>query len=202
MYPELEVLQCEYDVVSKMSLVQQAIELYSKIHGTQEVPAELLAMRDAVAQRSATCLANARPVMEVVSRDEVLGSLQQDKLKNVELLQSSYHIGATEIGHLYEHAKALYDEGHYEESTVQLTYSAVLSPDFEKALNVLWGKLACAILRSEWESAFESIKLIRDLIDPKVRVCARARVESVAFCVCSCALFVRFCLRVAVCVRV
>jgi translation initiation factor 3 subunit E len=49
------------------------------------------------------------------------------------------------------------------------------STDSEKTSQATWGKLACEILRTDWEAAMEEVTKVKDLIEQKVVPCLSAR---------------------------
>ena len=80
---------------------------------------------------------------------------------------------------MYQYAKLQFDVGNYQGAAELLYQFRVLSLDADKNLSALWGKLACEILLQNWDAAVEDLSTLRQLIENRVRRCARAAVDRV-----------------------
>jgi translation initiation factor 3 subunit E len=70
---------------------------------------------------------------------------------------------------LYQRAKFVFDCGKYTKAAELLGNYRALTTDSEKGFSALWGKLVCEIVSFEWDQALETVNLLRDAIDQKVR---------------------------------
>jgi len=72
------------------------------------------------------------------------------------------------VNALFDYGNLQYSCGNYQDATELLYRFRILSTDNDKVLYATWGRLACEILRMEWESAMEELQKVREGIDAKL----------------------------------
>ena len=82
----------------------------------------------------------------------------------------SDQIGQEQIEALYQYAKFQFECGNYSGAADYLYQYRALCTNSERSLSALWGKLAAEILMQNWDTAFEELNRLKEIIDSKVTV--------------------------------
>lgn len=69
---------------------------------------------------------------------------------------------------LFEFGMQQFNCGNYAAASDLLYQFRILSTDNDKTAQATWGKLACDILRTDWDAAMEEVTKVRDTIEQKV----------------------------------
>lgn len=86
-YDPKDVTAAQIQLLHGTNMVNYAIELYCELHGTEEPSAELLARRDAVLEKLPRLQEQAKPIIDIITKDENVAKLKADRASNNAYLQ-------------------------------------------------------------------------------------------------------------------
>lgn len=78
------------------------------------------------------------------------------------LLMVMLQITVDDVNVLFEFGMQQFNCGNYAAASDLLYQFRILSTDSDKTTQATWGKLACEILRTDWDAAMEEIIKVRD----------------------------------------
>lgn len=166
-YSSDELVQAHYDLLSETNMVDYANEIYRQIHNIdtcspvyEERRTQVLARLEELGEESAE-------IMSIIQDPDVVKQLKQDKLQNIQFLKENHNFKPEMLQNLYNFAKFQYNCGNYSGAAEMLYHFRILSTDENMNLQALWGKLASEILTTNWESALDDLKKLKDAIDQK-----------------------------------
>jgi translation initiation factor 3 subunit E len=145
-----------------------AIDEHKKLNGADAVPAELEQRRDEVYTQLTEWKASVQPLLDVLSRNEEVERMMEDKKFTLEHLTVSHGITQQMLDDLHRYAKLNYECGMYKDAGDYLYYYRILNKDEEKNFSALWGKLASEILVVNWEVALADLKMLKERVDARV----------------------------------
>lgn len=167
-YDEKEMLQARQELLGETYMVDFAIDIYTALHESEEVPKEMVEKRLQVLEMLERQDEVIKPVRDIISNPEVqehLDSGRQDpaQFENI-LAQNGFK--PEMIDTLYEYSKLQYDCGLYQQASDYLYfYKTVAPPDNKHADSALWGKLSSEILLQNWDTALEDLLALRRRIE-------------------------------------
>jgi translation initiation factor 3 subunit E len=170
LYDDGDLARCKLALLTKTSMVDSAIAAHREVHGTSDVPAELVARRERVLARLTQLGDECQDVMALFRDPAVVERLSQDRQFNLRFLQDNYGLKPERVQSLYLYAKLQFDCGNYAAAAELLYHYRVLSLDTDKSLSALWGKLASEILLQKYDAAVEDLNTLRQLIENRVRM--------------------------------
>ncbi|OBZ87808.1 Eukaryotic translation initiation factor 3 subunit E [Choanephora cucurbitarum] len=162
-----DLLKAKYDLFKDSNMVDFVLDLYKKLHKTEETPKEFAEKREKVLSQMEELRAKAQQVMNVLEKPEVIAALRQDKAQNLQYLKDNYKFTDDSINILYEFGQFQYNCGDYGGAADYLYHYRVLSTDAERSLSATWGKMAAEILTGNWDAALEEMQKLREAIDQK-----------------------------------
>ncbi|KAI8049129.1 eIF3 subunit 6 N terminal domain-containing protein [Gilbertella persicaria] len=166
-YVPQDLLQAKYDLFKNSNMVDFVLDLYKKLHKTEEAPKEFTEKREKVLSQMEELRTKAQKVMDVLEKPEVIAALRQDKAQNLQYLKDNYKFTDDSINILYEFGQFQYNCGDYGCAADYLYHYRVLSTDAERSLSATWGKMAAEILTGSWDAALEEMQKLREAIDQK-----------------------------------
>jgi translation initiation factor 3 subunit E len=86
-YDPKDVTAAQIDLLRGTNMVDYAIELYNNLHGKSEPSKELLARREAVLEKLPRLQHEAKPIMDIITKDENVAMLKADRASNNAYLQ-------------------------------------------------------------------------------------------------------------------
>ncbi|KAF1973575.1 putative eukaryotic translation initiation factor 3 subunit E [Bimuria novae-zelandiae CBS 107.79] len=143
-------------------------QLAQNINNLDQIPDEYLQKQEQEKKRLAQLEESTSKLMELLTDETVLGSLRSDKQQNLAFLEKEHGVTVQMVEQLYEEAQFKYGCGLYGDAADLLTRYRILTTDNDKEREATWGKLACEILSTEWESAIAEIEKIKELIDGRL----------------------------------
>jgi translation initiation factor 3 subunit E len=162
------MLQARQELLGETYMVDFAIDIYTALHESEEVPKEMVEKRLQVLEMLERQDEVIKPVRDIISNPEVqehLDSGRQDpaQFENI-LAQNGFK--PEMIDTLYEYSKLQYDCGLYQQASDYLYfYKTVAPPDNKHADSALWGKLSSEILLQNWDTALEDLLALRRRIE-------------------------------------
>ncbi|KAI8376993.1 eIF3 subunit 6 N terminal domain-containing protein [Blakeslea trispora] len=162
-----DLLKAKYDLFKNSNMVDFVLDLYKKLHKTEETPKEFAEKREKVLSQMEELRAKAQQVMNVLEKPEVIAALRQDKAQNLQYLKDNYKFTDDSINILYEFGQFQYNCGDYGGAADYLYHYRVLSTDAERSLSATWGKMAAEILTGNWDAALEEMQKLKEAIDQK-----------------------------------
>ncbi|KAJ2769550.1 eukaryotic translation initiation factor 3 subunit E, partial [Coemansia nantahalensis] len=164
-YKPEDILKAKVELLSSTSMVDYTGELYKQLHGVEELPAEFARKREEVIAKLMESEKKTQHIREVIENPEVAGSLRQDKMQNLKILNDNYQCTPEMVLELYNYGQLQYSCGNYGGSADILLHFSILSTDAELTLSAMWGKLASEILLGNWEVAYEDLLKLKETID-------------------------------------
>jgi len=168
LYPEEDLLKAKLDLLAeKTNMVDFAMDIYKKLHKTDEVPAEMKARREMVVATLKQLQQECGNILQIVENQNLVKQLRAEKLFTAQYLQENFQISPEEIDALYRFAKFQFDCGNYTGAAEYLFHFRALNTNPDKNFAALWGKFAAEILMQNWDDALKDMQALKDLIDTK-----------------------------------
>ncbi|KAJ3021942.1 Eukaryotic translation initiation factor 3 subunit E [Thoreauomyces humboldtii] len=171
-YPQEELMVAKYDLLSKTKMIDSANMVYKEIHNLD--PEDTSANEPGFQERRGAALQTyedltkkSTEIMDMIQDPVVIQQLKQDKLANIQFLTESYNFKPEMLNALYEFALFNYDIGNYQPAAAMLYHFRVLSTDYDQNVSSLWGKLAAEILTQNWETAYDDLNRLKEMIDQR-----------------------------------
>eukprot|EP00118_Oscarella_pearsei_P025606 m.308456 g.308456 ORF g.308456 m.308456 type:complete len:453 (+) comp44031_c0_seq1:16-1374(+) len=170
LYDEHSVLESKLNLLKKTNMVDTALDIYHLLYGEaeEEGAAGLIERRALVVERMKALQQQTMPIVKVFESEDFQQHVQttRDGRQLFEYLEREHGFKAEMLDTLYDYAKFLYECGYYAEASEYLYFDKVLMPGSDKNfMNTLWGKLASEILTQNWDTAYEEMQKLRDIID-------------------------------------
>ncbi|KAF8536049.1 putative eukaryotic translation initiation factor 3 subunit EifCe [Trichophaea hybrida] len=163
-----EMLQSKYDLLKTTNMTDFVSDLYKEIHNTDNVPEEFAKKREVVLETLKSLEEGSRKVLDLFDDADVVSNLRSDKMQNMKYLEENHGVTHDMVNVLFEYGQQQFSCGNYVVASDLLYQFRILSTDSEKTTQATWGKLACDILRTEWEAAMEEVTKVKDLIEQKL----------------------------------
>jgi translation initiation factor 3 subunit E len=167
-YSEEDLLKAKLDLLAeKTNMVDFAMDIYKKLHKTEEVPQEMKARREMIVGKLKQLQTECGALLRVVDNQATVKQLRAEKLFTLPYLEEQFGVTAGEVDALYKYAKFQFDCGNYSGAAEYLYQFRALSQNAEKNFSALWGKFAAEILMQNWEDALKDMQHLKELIDSK-----------------------------------
>ncbi|KAK4783572.1 hypothetical protein SAY86_007946 [Trapa natans] len=167
LYPDEEILKSKIELLSKTNMVDYAMDIHKSLYHTDEVPQDMVERRAEVVARLKALEEAAAPLLVFLQNHNAVQELRTDKHNNLQMLNDRYQIGSQQIEALYQFAKFQFECGNYSGAADYLYEYRALCTNSERSLSALWGKLAAEILMQNWDTAFEELNRLKEIIDSK-----------------------------------
>jgi translation initiation factor 3 subunit E len=92
LYADEEILQGKICLLSGTNMVDYAMDIHKSLHGTDDVPADMVARRSEVVARLRTLDEAAAPIVAFLSNQQLVQELRLDKQYNIHMLQERYQV--------------------------------------------------------------------------------------------------------------
>lgn len=201
-----QILSGKIKLLEDTNMTDYVATLYCELHGTQDPPAEYMRKRQEVLAQLEKYEQATAKIADLLTQDEVVNGLRSDKVANLEFLKNQHGVRkdsalpfqdfqfsampwltrcfASLLQVTMEMVNALFDFGQFQFRCGQYGPAAdmlyqfrVLSTDNDKVSASTWGKLASEILSTNWDSAVDEIKNVREGIDSKLFNNPRAQLD-------------------------
>ncbi|KXX73438.1 Eukaryotic translation initiation factor 3 subunit E [Madurella mycetomatis] len=163
-----EITQSKYALLKKTNMTDYVANLYCELEGLKEPPAEFAERRQKVFSQLDKYEQETSKITELLERDDVVNNLRSDKVANLEFLKREHDVTIEMVNALFDLGNLQYSCGNYGDASELLYRFRVLSTDNDKVSYATWGRLACEILTTNWESAMEELQKVREGIDSKL----------------------------------
>ncbi|KAL0634595.1 eukaryotic translation initiation factor 3 subunit E [Maublancomyces gigas] len=163
-----EMLQAKYDLLKNSDMADFVGSLYRDIHDTGDIPEEFAKKKEAVVQTLKDLEEQSSPVLQLLENPDVVGNLRSDKTQNMVYLKDNHGVTVESVNVLYDFGQQQFSCGNYGAAADLLYQFRILSTDSDKTSHATWGKLACEILMTHWDSAMEEVTKVKDLIEQKL----------------------------------
>jgi len=164
-YSEDDLLKAKLDLLDKTNMVDFAMDIFKKLHKTDEVPAEMKERREKVVATLKELQGLCSPILKVMENQGLVKQLRQEKLFTQQYLEENHGVTPESVDALYRFAKFQFECGNYSGAADFLSTFKTLSNDQEKGVSAMWGRFAAQILMQEWEDALKDLNALRDWID-------------------------------------
>ncbi|KAF7555124.1 hypothetical protein G7046_g6628 [Stylonectria norvegica] len=172
-----KILSGKIQLLEETNMTDYVATLYCEFHGVDDPPAEYTKKRqDVLAQLEKYEQATAK-IAELLTQDEVVNGLRSDKVANLEFLKNQHGVTLEMVDALYEFGQFQFRCGQYGPAADMLYQFRVLSTDNDKVAAATWGKLASEILQTNWDSAVEELKNVKEGIDNRLFSNPRAQLD-------------------------
>lgn len=166
-YPVDELMKAKLDLLYPTNMVDFAMDIWQKLHDTEDVPEAMAERRQQVLARLHKLEAETAPLREVLDDAALVEHLRAEKSFSLAGLADKYGLPADCVRGLYEWARFKFECGDYGGAALYLGHYRALSGSADGCLNALWGKLAAEILVQNWEAASEELGRLRDAIEAR-----------------------------------
>lgn len=191
LYDEADMLQARIELLSRTNMVDYAIDVYQQLHPPAEgaepeetAPQTLLTKRREVVDRLHEFEQTIDPIVQLFEDPEVAKHIEQAKEDQslFDYLVQDHDFKPEMVDLVYDCAKFKYECGNYSEASEYLYfYRVVAPPDHKQVMSAMWGKLSCAILMQDWETALEDLNKLRKEIDDNPTVSQLLRLQQRAW---------------------
>jgi translation initiation factor 3 subunit E len=166
-YSEDDLLKAKLDLLEHTNMVDFAMDIYKKLHKTDDVPAAMKERRETVVAKLKQLQIECSPILHVFEKEGLVKQLRSEKQFTPIYLEENYGVTSGGIDSLYKFAKFQFDCGNYSGAAEFLYNFRALTSDPDKNFSALWGKFAAEILMQEWEDALKDVGHLREYIDTK-----------------------------------
>jgi len=167
-YTEDDLLKAKLDLLEKTNMVDFAMDIYKKLHKTDEVPNDMKVKREAVVSKLKQLQTECLPILRIFEDQALVKQLRADKLFTLQHLQENFEVTPASVDALYKFAKFQFDCGNYTGAAEFLYHFRALNTDPEKDFAALWGKFASEILMQNWDDALKDMNhIVKELDDNK-----------------------------------
>jgi len=154
-------------VLAATNMVDFAMDVGLKTCSTHEFPQNMQEQRERIMSTMQLLKSEGEPILSLIADQARVAELRQERCFNQPFLQQHFNISPSHVDILHKYAKFTYDCGDYRSAADLLVHFRQLSINSDKHFSALWGKLACEILRTNWEAALEDLNSLRDSIDSR-----------------------------------
>jgi len=113
MYPVDDLIQAKFDLLRPTNMTDYIADLWKLIHNTDEIPHEFAEKREAVLVALHKLEEDSQKVLSVLEDQEVVSSLRQDKIQNLQYLKEHHGITLDDVNVLYTFGQFRYNTGNY-----------------------------------------------------------------------------------------
>ncbi|KAJ3179978.1 Eukaryotic translation initiation factor 3 subunit E [Gaertneriomyces sp. JEL0708] len=169
-YSHDDLMQAKYDLLSKTKMIDYTNQIYKEIHGLEEDDQNepgYEERRGEVLQKFQQLSEESASIMDIIQDPTIIQQLKQDKLANIQFLTENHNFQPEMLNSLYDLALFNYDIGNYSSAAEMLYHFRILSTDYDLNVSSLWGKLAAEILTQNWETAFEDLNRLKEMIEQR-----------------------------------
>lgn len=167
LYDSNTIAELKYELLKDANMPDYTAELWMQLNNSEEVPQELLQEKQSVLDTLAKFEESTSKVMDVLENPEVINNLKQDKIQNLQLLETKYNVTIGMINDLYKYGQFQYNCGKYQSASDILYHFRVLSTDSSLIASATWGKFAADILSLQWDAVMEELQKLRDIVDQR-----------------------------------
>jgi len=165
-YPEEELVKSKLELLEKTNMVDFGMDLYKKLHKTEDVPAEMKEKRETVVAKMKDLTAECNVLLKLFENEGFYSQFRSKAFTPLQL-EEKYGVTPASIDALYRFAKFSFECGNYSGAAGYLSAFRILTNDPEKSFSALWGKLASEILMQKWDEASKDIAQLKEIIDSK-----------------------------------
>lgn len=162
------ITKAKYELLNKTNMTDYVANLLCELEGLDQPPAEFGAKRQKVISQLDKYEQDTEKLRDLLGREDVVSNLRSDKVANLEFLKKDHEVTIDMVNQLYDFGQFQYSCGNYAAAAELLYQFRVLSTDNDKVANATWGRLACEILGTNWESALEELQKVKESIDSKL----------------------------------
>ncbi|XP_065843339.1 eukaryotic translation initiation factor 3 subunit E-B-like [Oscarella lobularis] len=168
LYDEKSILEGKLNLLKQTNMVDLALDTHHVLHGSGDGEEDLIDRRKHVVEQLKALQNQTEPIVKIFESEDFQQHVQttRDGRLLFEYLEREHGFQADMLNTLYDYAKFLYECGNYSDASEYLYFYKVLTPTSDKnVMNTLWGKLACEILMQNWDTAYEEMQKLKDVID-------------------------------------
>jgi translation initiation factor 3 subunit E len=172
-----QVLTAKINLLEDTNMTDYVASMYCELHGVSDPPAEYNRKRQEVLSQLEKYEQATAKIADLLTQDDVVNGLRSDKVANLEFLKNQHGVTVEMVDALYDFGQFQFRCGQYGPAADMLYQFRVLSTDNDKVTAASWGKLACEILSTNWDSAIDELKNVRENIDTKLFNNPRAQLD-------------------------
>lgn len=146
-------------------MVDFAMDIYKKLHNTDEVPEEMVQRRTQAVERLQKLTEETAPIRDVLDDPALVQHLREEKCFTMGHLVEQRGVPEGALDKLYEWARFQYECGNYEGAAECLHHFRLLTTSPDQAFLAQWGKFGAEILNYRWDVALEDMNKLKDSIE-------------------------------------
>jgi translation initiation factor 3 subunit E len=163
-----DITKLKFALLKQTNMTDFVGDLDAQINGKEEKPEEYVQKREQVLAQRQKYEEETQKVLDLLADSEVVGNLRSDKESNMRYLKDNHGVTAQMVEQVYEYGQFEYSCGDYNHAADLLYQYRVLSTDNDRVNSATWGKLACDILTTNWESAMEEVAKVKESIETRL----------------------------------
>ena len=113
LFPKEDLEKSKLSVLFKTNMLDLAFDIYKALHGTKEVPSNMMARRDEVMATMQALTEEVKPILELVRDQGRVAELKQERCFNQAYLQQQLNISSQQIEVLQRYSKFIFECGDY-----------------------------------------------------------------------------------------
>lgn len=160
--------QLKYALLKETNMVDFVADLHVELNDLPERPQEYVKKREEVMAQKQKLEEETEKIQGLLTDADVINNLRSDKTANLNYLKENHGVTQEMVDELYEYGQFAYALGSYDLAAEVLYQYRILSTDNDKVNAATWGKLACDILTTNWESALEEVMKIKESIETRL----------------------------------
>lgn len=176
-YPENELAQLKYSMLSETKMIDVIIDEHKKINKTEDVPAALTEEKAAVLKEMDKLKKSIGNLASILDKSKFTTMKENNEITFDNLSQ---HHGVTlnNVKALYKYGRLMFNVGMYRDSYIALSIHRLLADNDEDSFMALWGKFAAGLVDGEdWDAVLEDARLLRESIDQRTKISAAEQVQ-------------------------
>lgn len=163
-----DITKLKFALLKETNMSDFVGDLYAQLHGLNERPPEFAKKREEVLAQRNKFEEECQKLLGLMDDADVIGNLRADKESNMRYLKDNHGVTAQMVEQLYDYGQFQYSCGDYNSAAELMYRYRILSTDNDRVNAATWGKLACDILTTNWESAMEEVAKLKDAIDTRL----------------------------------
>jgi len=167
-YDQGDLNLAKLKLLNNTNMVDFASDVHVLVYPDEEKPKKFEEKRANVVNLLKSHSAVIQPILDIMKLEEVKKQVESTRegKQLFEFLERHHNFTLENLNAIFDFALIQFNCGNYSVAGEYLYFHrALVQPDDPKAISSLWGKLASGILMQEWDTAFEDLHRLKEVID-------------------------------------